>query len=394
MRLPISPCPTQPHLEQFLLARLPDSEQADVDLHLERCPDCQKVLDRLVAAAERSMPVLDPPRTRARRGKRIATAAAVSEPPANLLSSANGSASITKPSGPPSRHSTAKSTLSEPGALAWIRLISTKRVSRNHKLPACAAFARSNQGPTTNDYPQSHKIPPPRPRRRPDPARMELPPPPEEQQAALRAIYDEVGFARSLLAYELPDGRLKLIDGHLRRDIDPDMEVDVEILDVNDEEARALLLSIDPLASLAETQEQLHRRLLELTPTISEELRAAWQAAADKHLAALPPTRRLPSSPARRNSSSSSPAATNLLPIIAILRRASAIPQFVGRPYQLPRRGRPMPRRPCQTLRHRRSASRRWQNRARPFLPIQSPLETHGSIPERENVLSSGVAVP
>src|SRR5260370_34253562 len=63
-------------------------------------------------------------------------------------------------------------------------------------------------------------------------------------------------FARSLLAYELRDGRLKLLDGHLRRDLDPDMEVD----------ARALLLSIDPLAALALTQEQLRDCLLELTP--------------------------------------------------------------------------------------------------------------------------------
>jgi hypothetical protein len=103
---------------------------------------------------------------------------------------------------------------------------------------------------------------------------------PEQQRAALEALYREVGFARSLLAYELPDGRLKLIDGHLRRDLDPDMEVDVEVLDVSDEEARALLLSIDPLAALAQTQEQLHARLLELTPVESEDLRAAWEAAA------------------------------------------------------------------------------------------------------------------
>ncbi len=109
---------------------------------------------------------------------------------------------------------------------------------------------------------------------------------PESQQAALQAIYQEVGFARSLLAYELPDGRLKLIDGHLRRDLDLDMEVDVEILDVTDEEARALLLSIDPLAALAETQEQIHRRLLELTPSPSEELQAAWRAAAAASLGA------------------------------------------------------------------------------------------------------------
>jgi hypothetical protein len=110
---------------------------------------------------------------------------------------------------------------------------------------------------------------------------------PKHQRAALQALYAEIGFARSLLAYELPDGRLKLLDGHLRRDLDPDMEVDVEILDVNDEEARALLLSIDPLAALAETEEQIHRRLLEITPTDSQELEAAWQATVEGHLAAV-----------------------------------------------------------------------------------------------------------
>jgi hypothetical protein len=104
---------------------------------------------------------------------------------------------------------------------------------------------------------------------------------PEMQRAALEALYAQVGFARSLLAYELPDGRLKLIDGHLRRDLDPDMEVGVEVLDVNEDEARTLLLSIDPLAELAEAQEQLRERLMELAPADSEELRVAWQAAAE-----------------------------------------------------------------------------------------------------------------
>jgi hypothetical protein len=103
---------------------------------------------------------------------------------------------------------------------------------------------------------------------------------PEFQRRALGAVYEQVGFARSLLAYELPDGRLKLLDGHLRRDLDPDMEVDVEVLDLTDEEARILLLSIDPLAALAETQQQLHERLMELTPVDDADLRAAWQVAA------------------------------------------------------------------------------------------------------------------
>src|SRR5271165_3498975 len=107
---------------------------------------------------------------------------------------------------------------------------------------------------------------------------------PELQRRALLAVYDEVGFARSLLAYELPDGRLKLIDGHLRRDLDPDMEVEVEVLDVTEDEARTLLLSIDPLAALAAEQEQLHDRLMEIVPEPAPDLAAAWQAAAKAFL--------------------------------------------------------------------------------------------------------------
>jgi hypothetical protein len=116
---------------------------------------------------------------------------------------------------------------------------------------------------------------------------------PEGQRAALEALYRDVGFARSLLAYPLPDGRLKLLDGHLRRDLDPEMEVDVEVLDVTEEEARTLLLSLDPLASLAGTQEQLRDRLRQLAPPVAPELEAAWQATAQAALAG-------PSTPRRR----------------------------------------------------------------------------------------------
>jgi hypothetical protein len=102
---------------------------------------------------------------------------------------------------------------------------------------------------------------------------------PERQRAALSVLYSEIGFARSLLAYELPDGKLKLIDGHLRRDMDPDMQVYVEVLDLTDEEARVLLLSIDPLADLALTQDQIHERLMDMTPTASPDLEALWKEA-------------------------------------------------------------------------------------------------------------------
>ena len=128
-------------------------------------------------------------------------------------------------------------------------------------------------------YPQPHQVAPPRPRWRPCPARVQLPRASRPAENGLRSVRGS-GFCPSLLAYELPDGRLELIDGHLRRDLDPDMEVEVEILDVNDTEARRLLLSSDPLAALAENQEQLQRRLLELTPTVNPELREMWERAA------------------------------------------------------------------------------------------------------------------
>jgi hypothetical protein len=98
----------------------------------------------------------------------------------------------------------------------------------------------------------------------------------EAQRAALAALYAEIGFARSLLAYELPDGRLKLIDGHLRQDLTPDMEVDVEVLDVNDAEARALLLSLDPLAQLADYDRTALDRLRALASTSSDAVANLW----------------------------------------------------------------------------------------------------------------------
>jgi hypothetical protein len=75
---------------------------------------------------------------------------------------------------------------------------------------------------------------------------------PQRQRKLLRAVLDEVGFARSLTAYEDPDTKqLVLIDGHLRVELDPRAEVVVEVLDVTPEEARTLLFALDPIASLA-----------------------------------------------------------------------------------------------------------------------------------------------
>src|SRR5580704_14855260 len=107
----------------------------------------------------------------------------------------------------------------------------------------------------------------------------ELNPPihPESQRSALLGLYEEIGFARSLLAYELPDGRLKLIDGHLRADLGPEHEVEVEVLDVNDAEARALLLVIDPLAQLAGYDAEVLEELRGIVERDSEAVKSLWQ---------------------------------------------------------------------------------------------------------------------
>jgi hypothetical protein len=101
---------------------------------------------------------------------------------------------------------------------------------------------------------------------------------PTAQRQALVDLYTEVGFARSLLAFAMPDGRLKLIDGHLRQQLDPEMEVDVEVLDVSEEEARKLLLSIDPLTALAENDTARLDELRKITETGSDALANLWRS--------------------------------------------------------------------------------------------------------------------
>jgi hypothetical protein len=76
---------------------------------------------------------------------------------------------------------------------------------------------------------------------------------PAHQRDALKGLLADVGYADALLVRELPDGALELIDGHLRAETTPDSVVPVLVLDVDEREAQRILLTHDPLASLAET---------------------------------------------------------------------------------------------------------------------------------------------
>ncbi len=85
---------------------------------------------------------------------------------------------------------------------------------------------------------------------------------PRRQRAALQAMLEEIGYANALLTRR--DGEsLVLIDGHLRKSLDPDQMVPVLVLDVTAAEADALLLTLDPIGALARPDPESLTALLE-----------------------------------------------------------------------------------------------------------------------------------
>ena len=100
---------------------------------------------------------------------------------------------------------------------------------------------------------------------------------PAGQQDAVRGLLVEIGYADALLARELADGSLELLDGHLRTRLTPDAEVPVLIVDLDDEEAAKLLALHDPLVALAEPDGDVLADLLAHVETQSEAVQAVLQ---------------------------------------------------------------------------------------------------------------------
>lgn len=75
---------------------------------------------------------------------------------------------------------------------------------------------------------------------------------PDVQQSGMEGLLEQVGNVDVLLAYESErqDG-LTLLDGHLRKSIDPDREWWTAILDLTDEEADLVLATHDPVSAMA-----------------------------------------------------------------------------------------------------------------------------------------------
>jgi site-specific DNA-methyltransferase (adenine-specific) len=78
----------------------------------------------------------------------------------------------------------------------------------------------------------------------------------------------------------MEDGKLMLVDGHLRAETTPEMEVPVLVLDLDEKEADLLLATLDPMAGLAELNAQALKALLgELAPE-SESVEALLESLA------------------------------------------------------------------------------------------------------------------
>ena len=106
---------------------------------------------------------------------------------------------------------------------------------------------------------------------------------PAAQRDALRGALTEIGYASALLARELADGSLELIDGHLRAETTPDALVPVLVLDLDEAEAAKLLATFDPLAALAGADAAALDALLSQVDCQDPALRALLDGLAAEH---------------------------------------------------------------------------------------------------------------
>lgn len=87
---------------------------------------------------------------------------------------------------------------------------------------------------------------------------------PQAQREALQGVLQDLGIAAALLVYDSPrQGGLCVIDGHLRKSLDPAQEWPCLMLDLDDDEATYLLATHDPLGAMAEASREALAQVLE-----------------------------------------------------------------------------------------------------------------------------------
>lgn len=104
---------------------------------------------------------------------------------------------------------------------------------------------------------------------------------PDDQKDAMAGILEHIGFAGAALAREVEDGKLMLIDGHLRHQIAEGGELPVLVLDVTEAEADKLLLTIDPMKEMADADAIALEDLFAKIQTSNEAVAKLFEKTAD-----------------------------------------------------------------------------------------------------------------
>lgn len=100
---------------------------------------------------------------------------------------------------------------------------------------------------------------------------------PKEQADALDGAIEEIGFYSYPDVYITAEGKLRLCDGHLRKERllanhGPNVEIEVNVTDFTEAEAKMATLTKDPLAALAGQSETAMKALMEQVETGNDAL--------------------------------------------------------------------------------------------------------------------------
>lgn len=100
---------------------------------------------------------------------------------------------------------------------------------------------------------------------------------PVEQQDAFGGAVEEIGWYGYPDVYETPDGTLRICDGHLRKSwllehYGEAAEIDVNVTDFDERDAKVATMTHDPLAEMAEMNQKAFDELVESTDTNSDAL--------------------------------------------------------------------------------------------------------------------------
>ncbi len=111
---------------------------------------------------------------------------------------------------------------------------------------------------------------------------------PNNQKSWMAGLLEEIGFAGAVIAHEV-DGELRLIDGHLRKDlINNDQEIPVLVLDVDEEEADKILATYDPVGQFATADRERLEAVMNKFTTANDDVRSLLNKVADMNKVELP----------------------------------------------------------------------------------------------------------